>query len=116
MEYCRRLDFKEEPDYRTCIGFFTGCLARHNLDPKVFDYTWKQNRLAKEKENLKASLAKLIQKKPNKQDNRDYNNRDQAQGMNVDQTANGVGGTTYPARASGAKALQPRGSAFKNAG
>jgi len=36
--------------------------------------------------------------------------------MNVDQTANGVGGTTYPARATGAKAIAPRGSAFKNAG
>ena len=43
-------------------------MARHNFDPKVFDYTWKQNRLAKDKEALKNSLMNIIQKKPKKKE------------------------------------------------
>ena len=54
MEYCRSLKFEQEPNYKQCIGLFENCLARHNYDQKVFDYTWKQNRLSKDKENLKA--------------------------------------------------------------
>jgi len=46
-------------------------MQRHNFDPKVFDYTWKQNRLAKDKEALKNSLMNIIAKKPKKQDNRE---------------------------------------------
>ena len=42
-------------------------MTRHNFDPTVFDYTWKQNRLAKDKEALKNSLMNIIQKKPKKQ-------------------------------------------------
>lgn len=41
-------------------------MQRHNLDPRVFDYTWKQNRLAKDKEALKNSLMNIIAKKPKK--------------------------------------------------
>ena len=51
-----------------CVGFFESCMQRHNFDPKVFDYTWKQNRLAKDKEALKNSLMNIIAKKPKKQD------------------------------------------------
>ena len=68
MEYCRSLKFEEAPNYKTCIGFFEGCMQRHNFDPRVFDYTWKQNRLAKDKEALKNSLMNIIAKKPKKQD------------------------------------------------
>jgi hypothetical protein len=39
-------------------------LKRHNLDPKVLDYTWKQNRLSKDKEALKNSMLDVIRKKP----------------------------------------------------
>jgi hypothetical protein len=41
MEYCRSLKFEQEPNYKTCVGFFEGCMERHNYDPQVFDYTWK---------------------------------------------------------------------------
>ena len=43
-------------------------MQRLNFDPTVFDYTWKQNRLAKDKESLKKELMSLINKKPKKQD------------------------------------------------
>ena len=42
-------------------------MERHTFDPTVFDYTWKQNRLAKDKEALKNSLMNIIHKKPKKQ-------------------------------------------------
>ena len=67
MDYCRALKFEQEPNYKTCVGFFETCMGRHNFDAKVFDYTWKQNRLAKDKEALKNSLMNIIAKKPKKQ-------------------------------------------------
>jgi hypothetical protein len=39
-------------------------MLRHNLDGKVLDYTWKQNRLSKDKEALKNSVLNVIRKKP----------------------------------------------------
>ena len=66
MEYCRSLKFEQEPNYKTCIGFFEACMQRHNFDAAIFDYTWKQNRLAKDKDALKKELMNLIQKKPKK--------------------------------------------------
>jgi hypothetical protein len=42
---------------------FEKCLARHNLDNKIFDFTWKQNRLSKDKEALKNSVLNVIKKK-----------------------------------------------------
>ena len=68
MEYCRSLKFEQEPNYKTCLAFFEGCMQRFNFDPTVYDYTWKQNRLAKDKESLKKELMSLINKKPKKQD------------------------------------------------
>ena len=47
-----------------CIGFFEGCMMRLNHDMTVFDYTWKQNRLVKDKESLKASMLNVLRKKP----------------------------------------------------
>lgn len=67
MEYCRSLKFEQEPNYRTCLNFFEGCLSRHQHDPRVFDYTWKQNRLSKDKEALKNSMLNVIRKKPRQQ-------------------------------------------------
>ena len=71
MEYCRSLKFEETPDYDRCLGFWNDCMSRHELNPKVFDYTWKQNRLSKEKENLKASLMQLINKPTKKTKKKD---------------------------------------------
>ena len=39
-------------------------MKRNNLEPKVLDYTWKQNRLTKDKEALKNSMMDVIKKKP----------------------------------------------------
>ncbi len=64
MEYCRSLKFEQEPNYRTCLAFFESCMNRHNLDARTFDYTWKQNRLSKDKEALKNSMLNVIRKKP----------------------------------------------------
>lgn len=64
MEYTRALKFEQEPNYRTCLGFFESCMLRHQMDIKVMDYTWKQNRLSKDKEALKNSVMNVIRKKP----------------------------------------------------
>ena len=64
MDYCRALGFEQEPNYRTAIGFFESCMTRHNFDGRVFDYTWKQNRLSKDKEALKNSVLNVIRKRP----------------------------------------------------
>ena len=80
MEYCRSLKFEQEPNYKTCVGFFEGCMERHNFDPAVFDYTWKQNRLAKDKEALKSSLMGLLAKKPKKQQKDEPESEQHAQG------------------------------------
>ena len=68
MEYCRSLKFEEDPDYKHCIGLFDKCMRRHNMDPKVYDFTWKQNRLSKDKEALKNSMLDVIRKKPKEKD------------------------------------------------
>ena len=64
MDYCRALKFESEPNYKTVIGLFESCMTRHNLDIKIQDYTWKQNRLSKDKEALKNSVLNVIRKKP----------------------------------------------------
>jgi len=58
-------------------------MNRHNLDARVFDYTWKQNRLSKDKEALKNSMLNVIRKKPRKET--DKKEAVGAQGMVVDQ-------------------------------
>ena len=64
MEYCRSLQFEQDPDYRYCVALFDKCMKRNNLDSKVLDFTWKQNHLRKDKESLKASMLDVIRKKP----------------------------------------------------
>jgi hypothetical protein len=64
MDYCRSLKFEQEPNYKTCYSLFESCLQRHQLDGKILDYTWKQNRLSKDKEALKNSVLNVIRKKP----------------------------------------------------
>lgn len=63
MDYCRILKFEQSPDYKYCIGLFENCISRHNFDIKIMDYTWKQNRLNKDKEALKNSVMNVIRKK-----------------------------------------------------
>jgi len=63
MEYCRSLKFEQGPNYKHCLEIFDKCMKRNNLDSKVFDFTWKQNRLSKDKEALKNSMLDVIRKK-----------------------------------------------------
>lgn len=67
MEYCRSLKFEDAPDYRKCLEFFDKCMLRNDYDGKVTDFTWKQNRLSKDKESLKAAMMAVIVKKPKKE-------------------------------------------------
>lgn len=39
-------------------------MKRHEMDSKVNDFIWKQNRLSKDKEALKNSMLDVIRKKP----------------------------------------------------
>ena len=39
-------------------------MTRHNFDGRIMDFTWKQNRLSKDKEALKNSMMNVIRKKP----------------------------------------------------
>ena len=69
MEYCKNLKFEEEPDYNYCLQLFEDCMKRNNLDNKVIDFTWKQNRLNRDKEALKNSMRDVIKKKPKNNSN-----------------------------------------------
>lgn len=68
MQYCKNLKFEGNPDYKYMLGLFEKCMERHGYDPKVHDYTWKQNRLSKDKEALKNSVLNVIKKKPKIED------------------------------------------------
>ena len=63
MEHCRSLKFESDPDYKYLISLFDKCMKRNNLDPTLMDFTWKQNRLSKDKELLKSSMMDVIKKK-----------------------------------------------------
>lgn len=63
MQYCKNLKFEGDPDYKYILGLFEKCMQRHGYDPKLYDYTWKQNRLSKDKEALKNSVLNVIKKK-----------------------------------------------------
>jgi len=73
MELCRALKFEDEPNYKEMARLFETCLERHNFDQKILDFTWKQNRLSKDKEALKAQMLGVIHRKPKKVTNDDQN-------------------------------------------
>lgn len=62
MNYCRKLQFTEDPDYKLILGLFEGCMKKNGWDPKVHDFIWNKNRLELEKQALKANLMKVINK------------------------------------------------------
>ena len=62
MNYCRKLQFTEDPDYKYILGLFEGCMKKNGWDPKVPDFIWNKNRLELEKQALKANLMKVINK------------------------------------------------------
>jgi len=93
MEYCRSLKFEQEPNYRQCTGFFENCMTRHNFDGRIMDFTWKQNRLSKDKEALKNSMMNVIRKKPKMQGpNEKDNQNDQGYGVTAKKDALGERG------------------------
>jgi hypothetical protein len=60
MEYCKKLEFTQEPDYKKCLAFFDDAFKRNNLDKSTFDYTWKEDRLKRDKKALKEELLKTL--------------------------------------------------------
>lgn len=69
MNYCRKLQFAEDPDYKYVLGLFEGCMKKNGWDPKVPDFIWNKNRLVLEKEALKQNLMKVISKPIKKLEN-----------------------------------------------
>jgi len=69
MNYCRKLQFTEDPDYKYVLGLFEGCMKKNGWDPKVPDFIWNKNRLVLEKEALKQNLMKVISKPIKKLEN-----------------------------------------------
>lgn len=60
MEHCKKLEFTQEPNYKFLIGLFENCMRENNLDPKVFDYTWKEDKLERDKKALKEEMLKAL--------------------------------------------------------
>jgi len=86
-------------------------MVRHNFDLDVYDYTWKQNRLSKDKAALKASLMNVIQRKPKK-----TLGKDEDQGYKASAARAEERGTTQmevSKRASNGQTAYNRGSEFK---
>ena len=110
-------------------------MTRHSFDPLIFDYTWKQNRLSKDKEALKNSMLNVIRKKPkaatgaapargaaaaDTAGDQGYGatatKKDAvgAQGMVVDQAAQQSHPANRASAAAASKQIANRGSEFKN--
>lgn len=62
MQYCRSLSFTADPDYRYILSLFEGCMERHNFDLRTPDFIWNKNRLFLERQTLKESMMRAIQK------------------------------------------------------
>ena len=68
MNYCRKLEFTQDPDYAYIISLFEGCMEKYNIDKKTPDFIWNKNRLALEKEAMKQQMLKVLNKKPARKD------------------------------------------------
>ena len=66
MNYCRGLSFVADPDYRYILSLFEGCMERHNFDLRTPDFIWNKNRLFLERQTLKESMMRVINKQPGK--------------------------------------------------
>ena len=71
MNYCRSLNFIADPDYKYLYNLFEGCSERHGWDIRQPDFIWNKNRLYMERENLKASMMRVIKKPAKKEDEQD---------------------------------------------
>ena len=63
MRYCKNLTFTETPDYAYIIDLFESCMKKNDFDQKTPDFIWNKNRLAMEKEAMKAQMMKVLKKK-----------------------------------------------------
>ena len=64
MHYCKGLSFTQTPDYQYIIDLFENCMKNNNIDPKTPDFIWNKNRFVMEKEQMKAQMLKVLNKKP----------------------------------------------------
>ena len=62
MNYCRGLSFAADPDYRYILSLFEGCMERHNFELRTPDFIWNKNRLFLERQTLKESMMRVINK------------------------------------------------------
>jgi len=62
MNYCRGLSFTADPDYRYILSLFEGCMERHNFELRTPDFIWNKNRLFLERQTLKESMMRVINK------------------------------------------------------
>ena len=90
MNYCRKLQFTEDPDYKYVLGLFEGCMKKNGWDPKVPDFIWNKNRLVLEKEALKQNLMKVISKPIKKQENEEAGEQQTKGGPKIDKNSNTV--------------------------
>ena len=73
MEYCRKLEFTAEPNYKYLIGLFEQCMQKNQYDPKVLDFAWKTKSREREIMELKKSVMKVITKKKPDEEKKDSN-------------------------------------------
>jgi hypothetical protein len=81
MNYCRKLSFTDDPDYKFMIGLFEGCMKKNGYDPKATDFIWTKNILEIKKRELKEQMMKAINM-PAKAQN--------AEGVGQEETKGGV--------------------------
>ena len=62
MNYCRGLSFTADPDYRYITSLFEGCMERHSIEVRTPDFIWNKNRLFLERQTLKESMMRVINK------------------------------------------------------
>lgn len=56
LNYCRSLEFADEPDYAKCLGLFHNCFQRLKLDSNKLEYAWSKNALKSDRDSLKAQM------------------------------------------------------------
>jgi hypothetical protein len=73
LGYIRELEFEAEPDYQFLISLFESCLERHGLDKTKPAFMWNKSWLVNERQSLKESMMRVINKpgQKNKKDDED---------------------------------------------
>ena len=61
FRYCGKR-ITQDPDYSYIIGLFESCMKRHGFNLKTPDFIWNKNRLFLERQTLKESMMRVINK------------------------------------------------------